>query len=62
VRENWERIKREQEEREGVFHDVPDALPSLLTRGRCSGARAAVGFEYPDVDGALATSTTSCAS
>jgi uncharacterized protein YabN with tetrapyrrole methylase and pyrophosphatase domain len=30
VRENWERIKREQEGREGVFHDVPDALPALL--------------------------------
>src|SRR6187549_1028849 len=24
VRENWERIKREQEGREGVFHHVPD--------------------------------------
>ncbi|HVD48481.1 MAG TPA: MazG nucleotide pyrophosphohydrolase domain-containing protein, partial [Gaiellaceae bacterium] len=30
VRENWERIKREQEEREGVFHDLPETLPSLL--------------------------------
>src|ERR1700749_2140097 len=27
VRENWERLKVEQEGREGVFHDVPDNLP-----------------------------------
>src|SRR5689334_24441525 len=30
VRENWEQIKRDQEGREGVFHDVPEALPALL--------------------------------
>src|SRR5205085_12431777 len=30
VKENWDRIKREQEGREGVFHHVPDALPALL--------------------------------
>src|SRR5262249_52365202 len=30
VRANWERIKREQEGREGVFHHVPEALPALL--------------------------------
>jgi MazG family protein len=30
VKENWERIKTEQEGREGVFHDVPEALPALL--------------------------------
>src|SRR5712671_7342853 len=30
VRENWDRIKVEQEGREGVFHHVPDALPALL--------------------------------
>ena len=34
VRENWERIKREQEGREGVFHDVPEALPALLLRAQ----------------------------
>jgi MazG family protein len=54
VRENWERIKREQEEREGVFHDVPDALPSLLYARKVQRRARAVGFEYPDVQGALA--------
>src|SRR4051812_29816436 len=30
VRENWERLKVEQEQRQGVFHDVPRSLPALL--------------------------------
>src|SRR5437870_9777972 len=54
VKENWERIKREQEGREGVFHHVPDALPSLLYARKVQQRAKAVGFEYPDVDGALA--------
>jgi MazG family protein len=54
VRENWERIKREQEEREGVFHDVPEALPSLLYARKVQRRARAFGFEYPDVEGALA--------
>jgi MazG family protein len=54
VRENWERIKREQEEREGVFHDVPRSLPALLYARKVQRRARAVGFEYPDVDGALA--------
>ncbi|HVA30983.1 MAG TPA: nucleoside triphosphate pyrophosphohydrolase [Gaiellaceae bacterium] len=54
VKENWERIKREQEGREGVFHDVPEALPSLLYARKVQQRARAVGFEYPDVDGALA--------
>lgn len=54
VRENWERIKREQEEREGVFHAVPASLPSLLYARKVQRRARAVGFEYPDVDGALA--------
>jgi len=54
VRQNWERIKREQEGREGVFHDVPASLPALLFARKVQRRAAAVGFEYPDVDGALA--------
>ena len=54
VRENWERIKREQEEREGVFHDVPESLPALLLARKVQRRARAVGFEYPNVDGALA--------
>jgi MazG family protein len=54
VRQNWERIKREQEEREGIFHDVSEALPSLLFARKVQRRAAAIGFEYPDTAGALA--------
>jgi MazG family protein len=54
VRENWERLKVEQEEREGVFHHVPDALPALLLARKVQRRAAAVGFDYPHVAGALA--------
>jgi MazG family protein len=54
VRENWERIKTEQEGRRGVFHDVPEALPALLHARKVQRRAVAVGFEYPDVAGALA--------
>src|SRR5205823_1157282 len=54
VRENWERVKREQEGREGVFHHVPETLPALLYARKVQQRARAVGFEYPDVAGALA--------
>ena len=54
MRQNWERIKREDEGRTGVFHDVPESLPGLLQARKVQRRAAAVGFEYPDVAGALA--------
>jgi MazG family protein len=54
VRHRWERLKAEQEEREGVFHHVPEALPALLHARKVQRRASAVGFEYPDLDGALA--------
>ena len=54
VRENWEKIKREDEGREGVFHHVPATLPALLYARKVQRRAAAVGFEYADVEGALA--------
>ncbi len=54
VKENWDRIKREQEGREGVFHDVPAALPGLLYARKVQQRARSVGFEYPDVAGAVA--------
>lgn len=54
VKENWDRIKREQEGREGVFHDVPNALPGLLYARKVQQRAKSVGFEYPDVAGAVA--------
>ena len=54
VRSNWERIKREQEGREGIFHDVTEGLPGLLYACKIQQRAKAVGFEYPDLAGALA--------
>jgi MazG family protein len=54
VKENWDRIKREQEGRIGVFHDVPNALPALLHARKVQQRAKAVGFEYADAEGALA--------
>jgi MazG family protein len=51
----WEEQKRQERERAGasVLDDVPLALPAL-TRANKLGKRAAlVGFEWPDVSGAL---------
>ena len=54
VRANWEQIKRDQEGREGIFHDVPESLPSLLFARKVQRRAAAIAFEYPDVAGAQA--------
>jgi MazG family protein len=54
VRENWERIKVEREGRSGVFHDVPEGLPALLAARKVQRRAASVGFEYPDLAGAVA--------
>ena len=53
VRSNWERIKVEQEGREGIFHDVAEGLPGLLYARKTQLRAKAVGFEYPDLAGAL---------
>jgi MazG family protein len=53
VRENWERIKRDEEGRDGIFHDVPRNLPALIHARKVQRRAAAVGFEYPDTAGAL---------
>jgi MazG family protein len=54
VRERWEQIKREDEGREGIFHDVPESLPALLYARKVQLRAKSVGFEYPDLAGALA--------
>ena len=54
VRENWERIKAEQESREGIFHHVPETLPALIYARKLQRRAAAIDFEYPGHGGALA--------
>ncbi|MGB2875167.1 MAG: nucleoside triphosphate pyrophosphohydrolase [Gaiellaceae bacterium] len=53
VRANWERIKADEEGREGIFHHVPAGLPALLYARKVQRRAAAVGFEYSDFAGAL---------
>src|SRR4051812_3537566 len=54
VRVNWERIKTDEEGREGIFHDVPQGLPALLYARKVQRRAAAIGFEYPNTEGAIA--------
>ncbi len=59
---NWDRIKREQEGRDGLFEDVPENLPALLYARklqRRASSRAEAGAELGSVaderpDGSLA--------
>jgi MazG family protein len=54
VKRRWEELKAEQEGRDGVFHDVPRTLPALLHARKVQRRAAAVGFDYPEPDGAVA--------
>jgi len=54
VREIWEQVKTAQEGRKGIFHDVPAALPALSYARKLQRRAAAIDFEYPDTEAALA--------
>ncbi len=54
VKERWEEIKRDDEGREGVFHEVPENLPGLAYARKVQQRAKSAGFEYPDLAGALA--------
>ena len=47
-------LKSDKEVREGIFHELPGVLPSLLYARKVQRRAAAVGFDYPDTAGALA--------
>lgn len=53
VRERWDELKSGEEGREGVFHHVPETLPALLHAQKVQRRAAVVGFDYPDLDGAV---------
>jgi MazG family protein len=54
VRASWDSGKRTLEGRSGIFHDVPESLPALLYARKVQRRAAAINFEYPDTQGALA--------
>lgn len=50
----WEGIKRDQEGREGIFHDIPATLPTLLQAVKTQKRAAAIGFDWAEWGGAEA--------
>jgi MazG family protein len=53
ARSLWEDVKVESEGREGIFHDVPRALPALLEARKVQRRAAAIGFEYATAEAAF---------
>src|SRR5436309_11309436 len=59
VVKNWERIKADERKQKGeaprsAIGGVPAALPALVRAERITEKAAAVGFDWPDVQGVLA--------
>ena len=50
---NWDEIKRAEKGRTSIFDGIPTALPSLAYAHKLQKKAAKVGFDWPDVDGAL---------
>jgi MazG family protein len=53
---NWEALKAEERKAKGynsLLDDVPLALPELMRADKLQKRAAAVGFDWPDLDGAL---------
>jgi tetrapyrrole methylase family protein/MazG family protein len=53
VLSNWDAIKRVEKQRTSVFDGVPNSLPSLSYADAVQRKAAKLGFDWPDVDGAL---------
>ena len=53
VLSNWDKIKRAEKSRTSVFDGVPSALPGLAYADAIQSKAAKVGFDWPDVSGAL---------
>ena len=54
VKKRWEELKAVQEDRQGIFHDVPEALPALLYARKVQRRAATAGFDWLDAAGPLA--------
>ncbi len=50
---DWEEIKRAEKGRTSLFDGVPNSLPSLAYANKIQTKAAKVGFDWPNVDGAL---------
>jgi tetrapyrrole methylase family protein/MazG family protein len=50
---NWEVIKRAEKGRTSVFEGIPGGMPALSYAAKVQRKAAGLGFDWPDVDGAL---------
>ena len=53
VLSNWDAIKRQEKQRTSVFDGIPHSQPSLGYADAVQRKAAKLGFDWPDVDGAL---------
>ena len=53
VLSNWEAIKRAEKGRTSIFDGIPNSLPSLSYAYKAQRKAASLGFDWPDVHGAL---------
>ncbi|HAV21496.1 MAG: nucleoside triphosphate pyrophosphohydrolase [Bacillota bacterium] len=60
VLRNWERIKQkeyaeghEEDGRVSIFHNVAGAMPALMRAVKVQAKASRVGFDWPDIEGAL---------
>jgi nucleoside triphosphate diphosphatase len=53
VKDRWEVLKAQQEQREGIFHDVPETLPALLAARKVQRRAATAGFDFDHAAHAL---------
>jgi tetrapyrrole methylase family protein/MazG family protein len=53
VLSNWDAIKRAEKGRTSVFDGVPGSLPALSYAAKVQSKAAGVGFDWPNVEGAI---------
>ncbi len=53
VLRNWDAIKREEKQRTSIFEGIPSSSPSLSYADAVQRKAAKLGFDWPDVHGAL---------
>jgi len=53
VLSNWEAIKKAEKGRTSIFDGIPTSLPSLSYAYKAQKKAANVGFDWPDVEGAI---------
>jgi len=51
---NWDDIKKAEKGRTSIFEGIPRSMPSLSYGAKVGKKASKVGFDWPDVDGALA--------